>query len=111
MATFAPSQASCPAQESDTEIIEDKTSHAWLAGSDDDFPTPGLNPVASYSLAFASQQSVFTPDKHAKRRTVYLCSGAKVRLAKPRAVRDARVKVEMQNIALQDLVYFGDYED
>jgi hypothetical protein len=111
MATFDPSQASCQAQESDTEIIEDKTSHAWLAGGDDDFPTPGLNPVVSYSLAFRSQQSVFTPDKHAKRRTVYLCSGAKVRLAKPQAVRDARVKLEMQNVAVQDLVNFGNYED
>ena len=50
---------------------------------------------------------VFTPDKRSKQITVYLCPGTKVTLAKPHAVRSGRVKVDLNNITLQDLVNFG----
>ena len=47
---------------------------------------------------------VFTSDKRQKQMTVYLCPGAKVTLAKPHAVRHVRINVDLNNIALQDLV-------
>jgi hypothetical protein len=111
IATFDPSQASCQLPEDDTAISEDRISHAWYPPSDNDSPGPGLNPVVTYPLAFGSGQLVFTPDKRPKRKTVYLCPGANVKLAKPQAVRDGRVKIEMNNVALQDLVNFGNYEN
>jgi hypothetical protein len=111
IATFEPSLANCQGPEDDTAINDDKISHVWYPPSENDSPGPGLNPVVTYTLAFGSRQLVFTPDKRQKRKTVYLCPGAKVKLAKPHAVRDGRIKIEMNNIALQELVNFGDYEN
>ena len=108
IATFDPSQASCQASADDTAIPEDKISHAWYPPSNEDSSGPGLNPVETYPLAFGSGQVVFTPDKRPKRMTVYLCPGAKVTLAKPHALRSGTVKVDLNNITLQDLVNFGD---
>jgi hypothetical protein len=111
IATFEPSLANCQGPEDDTAINEDKISHVWYPPSDNDSPGPSLSPVVTYPLAFGSGQLVFTPGKRPKRKTTYLCPGAKVTLAKPHAVRDGRMKIEMNNIALQDLVNFGDYEN
>jgi hypothetical protein len=108
IATFDPSQASCQAPADDTAIRDDKISHVWYPPSNDDSAELGLNPVETYPVAFGSGQVVFTPDKRPKQMTVYLCPGAKVTLAKPHAVRDGRVKVDLNNITLQDLVNFGD---
>lgn len=108
IATFDPSQASCRAPADDTAISEDKISHAWYPPSNDEFPGAGMNPVQTYPLAFGSGQMVFTPGMRPKRMTVYLCPGARVTLAKPHAERDGRVKVDLNNIALQDLVRFED---
>ncbi len=107
-ATFDPSHASCQAPADDTTIREDKISHVWFAPSNEDSPGPGLNPVETYSLIFGSGRVVFTGDKSPKRVTVYLCPGAKVTLAKPHAVRTVRLKVDLNNVTLQDLVNFGD---
>jgi len=108
IARFDPSQASCQASADDTAMRDDKISHAWYPPSNEDSSAPGLNPVETYPLAFGSGQVVLTPDKRPKRMTVYLCPGAKVTLAKPHAVRSGRVKVDLDNITLQDLVNFGD---
>jgi hypothetical protein len=108
MATFDPSQASCPAPTDDNAIPEDKISHAWYPPSNEDSAGPGLNPVETYPVTFGSRQMVFTPDKRSRQITVYLCPGTKVTLAKPHAVRSGRVKVDLNNITLQDLVNFGD---
>jgi hypothetical protein len=67
-----------------------------------------VNPVQTYPLALGSGQMVFTPGNRPKRMTVYLCPGARITLAKPHAQRDGRVKVDLNNIALQDLVRFED---
>ncbi len=108
IATFDPSQASCQAPKDDTTIREDKISHVWFAPSNEDSPGPGLNPVEAYSLMFESGWVVFTGDKNPKRVTVYLCPGAKVTVAKPQAVRTVRLKADLNNVTLQDLVNFGD---
>lgn len=108
IATFDPSQASCPAPTDDNAIPEDKISHAWYPPSNEDSAGPGLNPVVTFPLTFGSRQMVFTPDKRPKQMTVYLCPGAKVTLAKPHGVRTGILKVDLNNIALQDLVNFGD---
>ena len=107
IATFDPSQASCPTPTDDNAIPEDKISHAWYPPSNEDSAGPGLNPVETYPVTFGSRQMVFTPDKRSKQITVYLCPGSKVTLAKPHAVRSGRVKVDLNNITLQDLVNFG----
>jgi hypothetical protein len=108
IATFDPSRASCPASADDTAIPEDKISHAWYPPSNDDSPGVGLNPVETYPLAFGSSEVVFPPDKRPKPRIVHLCPGATVTLAKPHAVRSGRMKVDLNNITLLDLVNFGD---
>jgi hypothetical protein len=108
IATFDPSQASCPAPTDDNAIPENKISHAWYPPSNEDSAGPGLNPVETFPLTFGSRQMVFTSDKRPKQMIVYLCPGAKVTLAKPHAVRTGRVKVDLDNITLQDLVNFGD---
>lgn len=108
IASFDPSQASCKFPDDDTAISEDRISHAWYPPSDNDSPEPGLNPVVTYPLGFWSSQLVFTAEKRPKRKTVYLCPGASVKLARPHAVRDSRVKIEINNVALRDLVSFGD---
>ena len=104
IATFDPSQASCPAPTDDNAIPEDKISHAWFRPTSEDSAGLGLNPVMNYPLMFGSHQMVFTSDKRQKQMTVYLCPGAKVTLAKPHAVRHVRINVDLNNIALQDLV-------
>ena len=104
IATFDPSQASCPAPTDDNAIPEDKISHAWFPPIDERSAELGLNPVMNYPLMFGSHQMVFTSDKRQKQMTVYLCPGAKVTLAKPHAVRHVRINVDLNSIALQDLV-------
>jgi hypothetical protein len=108
IATFDPSQASCPAPSDDNAIPEDKISHAWYPPSYEGSAEPGLNPVEAYPVSFGTGEVVFTSDKRQKQVTVYLCSGAKVTLAKPHAARHARITVDLNNITLQDLVNFGD---
>lgn len=104
IATFDPSQASCPLPADDNAIPEVKISHAWFPPTNEDSAGLGLNPVETYPLIFGSRQMVFTSDKHQRQMTVYLCPGAKVTLAKPHAVHHVRINVDLNNIALQDLV-------
>jgi hypothetical protein len=108
IAISAPSQASCPAPTEDNAIPENKISHARYPPSNEDSVGPGMNPVETYPLTFGSRQIIFTPDKRLKQMTIYLCPGAKVTLANPRGVRTGRLKVDLNNITLQDLVNFGD---
>ena len=108
IATFDPSQVSCPVPADDNAIPEDKISHAWYPPSNEDSAGPGLNPVETYPLTFGSRQMVFTSDKRQKQITVYLCPGAKVTLAKPHVARHVRIKVDLNNITLPDLINSGD---
>jgi hypothetical protein len=104
-ASFDPSLASCPAPQDDEYKMYDRVSHHWLgAQKDDDFFSPGLNPVADYQIPFGpTLQSFFPEGAGQMTKRVYLCLGARVRLAQPEEKAHMRVQVRMDAVRLQDL--------
>jgi len=106
MASFNPAQSSCRGEEDEDQQPEDKVSHVWYPPTTEDSPEPGLNPIVEYPIAFGPKTwlaSNFEKTKR-KQRVVFLCPGAKVKIAKPEATRYARVKVEIGTTHLEDLV-------
>jgi hypothetical protein len=108
MATFDPGESKCRAEEDEDQVPEDRVSHWWQAPTADDGPEPALNPVVEYAISPASRTWLLSSDGQTrrKRRVVFLCPGAKIRIAKPEAKRYARVKLEMRGVRLADLANF-----
>jgi hypothetical protein len=106
MATFDPGKANCVVETEDDQVPDDQVSHVWLGAQDDDSTEPGLNPVTDYTLGFGTRNWMFPSGDRVKIRpkVAHLCPGASVKLAKPEEKRHARVKLEISDVRLADLV-------
>jgi hypothetical protein len=107
MATFDPAESKCAADETEEtkeQTPEDKISHAWFPPQSGNGPELGLNPVQDYPVTFVSRTWFSGVGPGRKPRMVHLCPGAKVRLAKPEWKRNARVKVEIPDVRVLDLL-------
>jgi hypothetical protein len=107
MATFDPATGKCAADENAEDLPEEMVSHAWFAPHNDDSPDAGLNPVDSYPISFGSRRPVYPTGEIRKFKAVRLCPGAVVKLAKPEVKRQVRVKLDVDNVRLQDLLETG----
>jgi len=107
MATFDPTTAKCAAGEDAEDLPEEAVSHAWFAPHNDDSPDAGLNPVDSYPISFGSRRPFYPSGEKRKFKAVRLCPGAVVKLAKPAVKRHMRVKLDLDNVRLQDLLETG----
>jgi hypothetical protein len=103
MATFDPATANCEVPKDEKQLFQDRISHAWFAPHNNSSSWP--NPVDNYQIYFGSGEwawpSYETTPRIAKR--VFLCPGAKVRLARPEEKKHFRVKLEMDGVRLEDL--------
>lgn len=112
MASFDPTTAKCEADGDTEEAAEDRVSHAWFRPHNDDSPDTGLNPVENYRITLGSRRWFYSSGEKRQFKAVHLCSGAVVRLAKPREKRHVRVKLDVDNVRLQDFVETGlDWRD
>ncbi|HEV1996228.1 MAG TPA: hypothetical protein VGR03_17980 [Candidatus Acidoferrum sp.] len=107
MATFDPSAAKCGADEDTEDLPEDRVSHAWFAPHSDNSPDAGFNPVDKYQITLGSRRPFYTSGEKRKFKAVHLCTGARVNLAEPQEKRHVRVKLDMDNVRLQDLLETG----
>jgi hypothetical protein len=101
-ATFDPSSGQCEIPEKEKKFFENRLSHAeWLYF----YRSAFLNPVENYQISFGSggwSWYGYSSDSIPKR--IYLCPGAKIRLATPVERQQVRVKLQFDNIRLQDYV-------
>jgi hypothetical protein len=106
MATFDPQKFPCTGDEHSDTIREDALSHAWVYANHDSFPDANYTPIADYSIWF-KPVSLLT-DLEAKPqqriRSLILCSGSEIRLARPELKRQVRIQLDLPNVRLQDLV-------
>lgn len=99
-ATFDPPAGQCEIPKDAMNLFENRTSHAehlWSASSQ------LLNPVEDYRLYFGTGGWVwhaYTTPGIPKR--IYLCPGAKIRLATPQVRRHVRIRIQFDNIRLKD---------
>ncbi len=107
MATFDPTRAKCAADEDAEDLPEETVSHAWFAPHNDDSPDAGLNPVESYAISFGSRRQFYPTGEKRKFKALRLCPGAVVKLAKPAVKRHVRVKLDLDDVRLQDLLETG----
>ena len=99
-ATFNPSVDQCEIPKEAKDQFENRLSHAeqlWSSSS------ALLNPVENYRVYFGSGGWIW----HAystldNRKRIYLCPGANVRLAIPEEKRRVRIRIQFDNIHLQD---------
>jgi hypothetical protein len=101
MATFDPATANCEVPKDEVQFFQDRISHAWF-----DYSSSGrLNPVDDYQIYFGSGEWVWGSEETTPRiaKRVYLCPGAKVRLARPEEKKHFRIKLEMDGVRLEDL--------
>ena len=107
MATFDPATAKCATDEDAENLPEETVSHAWFPPHGDDSPDAGLNPVDNYQISLGSMRPFYAPGGKREFKAVHLCPGAVVKLAKPEMKRRVRVKLDLNNVRLQDLLETG----
>jgi hypothetical protein len=103
MATFDPAGQTCPSQTDENSPPEDRVTHDWSTPPGEDSFDPGVNPVTNYQLTFGSPSRWSLPGNGRIAKTVRLCPGTRIRIAEPKEVRNVRVKLEMENVHLNDL--------
>jgi hypothetical protein len=103
MATFDPATANCEVPKDEKQLFQDRISHAWFAPHNNS--SAWLNPVDNYQIYFGSGEWAWPSDETTARivKRVYLCPGAKVRLARPEEKKHFRVKLKMDGVRLEDL--------
>lgn len=107
MASFDPSKATCEIPEDDQYVPDDRVSHTPFSPNySENSSATFLNPVVEYPIVFGSRFWSFPTGDSAKRKVkrVYLCAGAKVRLAKPREIGHVRVQFDLDGVPLENLV-------
>jgi hypothetical protein len=106
MIRFDSQNSVCAAGEDNEESPESNVAHAWHRPFEEDFPNPNLNPIEDYSLWFSPSSISYRPGSGAKAsvRSVRICPGAKLKVATPVFKRQVRVKLDIPNVRLQDLV-------
>jgi hypothetical protein len=106
MATLDPQRSPCPKDEKNGTVSEEAVSHAWQFQNSFDFPYfAGYSPVVDYTIWFRSASLLSDLEKKAPLRgtSVVLCPGTQIRLSKPLLKRKVRIKLDLNNVRLQDL--------
>jgi hypothetical protein len=105
VATVDPRISPCSKNDNPGELPDEAVFHAWQYQNSPGFPFLGYSPILDYSIWFRNASLFDNPEKETKLRIppVPLCSGAEIRLAKPVLNRKLRIKVDMNNVRLQDL--------
>lgn len=80
--------------------------YAWAPPTDEILPDPGLNPVVEYQVSFnrvsrTSDSSTTSPVEYTN---TIPCPGAEIHLARPVFKRRFRIRLELSDVHLQDLV-------
>jgi hypothetical protein len=103
---FDSQNSTCAPQEDDEESPPSYVARAWHRALEEDFPDPNLNPIDDYSVWFSPSSLSYRSGSGAKAtlRSVSLCPGAKLRFVNPVFKRQVRVKLDIPNVRLQDLV-------
>ena len=106
MATFDAPRFPCTAYEPSYYVQEDAVSHAWEAINHYSFPDPSFSPIADYSIWFrsASLPTGLDAQPQQTHKTVILCPGSEIRLARPELKRQIRIELDVPNVRLQDFV-------
>ena len=106
MATFDPQKSPCTGYEKAYSVQEDAVSHGWEYANHDSFPDADVTPIAEYSVWFRPASLRTRPDAKSQQRTksLVLCPGSEIRLARPELKRRVRIQLELPDVRLQDLV-------
>jgi hypothetical protein len=104
MATFDPRDFPCPSDK--RSIQEDAVSHAWEFSNHYNFPDTNYTPIADYSIWFRPVSLLSDLETKSQQRTksLILCPGSEIRLARPELKRQLRIQLDLPNVRLQDLV-------
>jgi hypothetical protein len=107
MATVDPQRSPCPKDVNSGALSEEAVSHAWEYPNSSIFPDSSYSPVVDYSILFkgASLLSDLERATQLRGKSVNFCPGTEIRLAKPVLKRQLRIKLDMSNVRLQDLVH------
>ena len=110
MASFDPSSAHCGTPEDDRYVPDTNVSHSWfLPHYDEDSSSALLSPVVEYSIAFGSRSS-WSPGSRPKVKRVYLCPGARIKLAKPNELGHLRVALDLDGVYLEHLLNTPEFD-
>ncbi len=109
MATVDAQQFSCPGNQKFYAKPQEAIFHDWEPINDYSFPQPVISSITEDSLWFrpVSLRTVPGTKSQLNNRSVALCPGAEIRLARPKLKRRFRIQLEMPNVRLEDLVYSG----
>ena len=107
VATFDPAGAKCGTDEDPEDLPEDRVSHIWFPSHGNNSPDAGLNPVNNYQITFGYRRPFYFSAEKRQFKTVHLCPGAVIKLADPQEKRHVRIKLDMDNVRLRDLVETG----
>jgi hypothetical protein len=106
MATFDPQEFPYTTDGHSYTIQEDAVSHAWEFTNHYSFPDADYTPIADYSIWFRPGSLLTELDAKPRQRTksVILCPGSEIRLARPELKRQVRIQLNLLDVRLQDLV-------
>jgi len=106
MATFDPQEFPCPGHRDSYTIQEDAVSHAWEFSNHYSFPDANYTPIADYSIWFrpVSLLTDLEAKPQQRSKSLSLCPGSEIRLARPELKRQLRIQLDLPNVRLQDLV-------
>ena len=106
MATFDSRGFPCTVGEDSNTIQEDAVSHAWEFSNHYSFPDANYTPIADYSIWFrpVSLLTDLEAKPQQRNKSLILCPGSEIRLARPQLKRQLRIQLDLPNVRLQDLV-------
>jgi hypothetical protein len=109
MATFDAQKFPCTGEEPSGSIQEDVVSHAWQLTSHDGFPEPYYTPISDYSIWFRPPSLLSDLDNKSqpKIKSVILCPGSEIRVARPELKRHVRIELDVPDVRLEDFVDTG----
>jgi hypothetical protein len=106
MATFDPQKFPCTGEEHSYTIQEDALSHASVYTNHYSFPDANYTPIADYSMWFRPVSLLTELEAKPQQRikSLILCPGSEIRLARPELKRQVRIQLDLPNVRLQDFV-------
>jgi hypothetical protein len=106
MATFDPKKFPCSKISRSGSIPEDAISHAWEFSNHDSFPDPHYSPISDYSIGFRPASLLAVVDSKPQQgiKSLVICPGSEIRLARPELKRQVRIELDVPNVRLEDLV-------
>ena len=106
IATVDMRNSPCPKEGDSGGTSAEAISHAWRSQNSDDFPFYGYSPIVNSTIFFRSASLADELERTTKLkiRAALFCPGTDIRLSKPALTRKWRIKLEIPNVRLQDLV-------